>query len=210
MQALQIVSGSGVRLNIDVANDLRLDQRYQDQVSLLEAGTEATNESLPIINEDLSFIHCHQHYTAEAELGDAAHSLLPAYVQPFPSRIGPDELALLQQKGAHIVPNLELRNELLRNYLEFVHPSLPVLDIRDLLSNVELNGHGSRVSLLLFQSVMFAGSAFVSEHHLLSAGFPDRKEARKHFFQKIKVRLNVFVCQPSSTDSEAGVIRYRL
>lgn len=118
---------------------------------------------------------------------------LPPYIQPFPSRIGPDELDFSMKKGAHIIPDLKLRNELLRNYVEFVHPSLPVLDLNDLLLSVELNGRGARVSLLLFQAVMFVASAFVDEKYLLEADLPDRKEARKLFFQKIKVftRLSV-------------------
>lgn len=91
------------------------------------------------------------------------------------------------------MPSAGLRNELLRAYIEFVHPYMPLLELYDFIMIVE-SGSGvlGRISLILFQAVMFAGSAFVDMQHLHNAGYLSRKEARKDFFQKTRV------CDPSN------------
>jgi hypothetical protein len=77
---------------------------------------------------------------------------------------------------------------MLRAYVEFVHPYMPLLDLHDFLSMVDRrDGSKGQVSLILFQAVMFAGSAFVDMEHLRTAGYHTRKEARKDFFQKTRV-----------------------
>ena len=77
---------------------------------------------------------------------------------------------------------------MLRAYIEFVHPYMPLLDLHDFLAVIDRpDGSLGRVSLILFQAVMFAGSAFVDMDHLRFAGYATRKEARKDFFQKTRV-----------------------
>lgn len=113
---------------------------------------------------------------------------IPHYIKPLPARIGPDEAAYLEKKGALTIPAVALRNELLKAYIEFVHPYMPLIDLYELIMIVESgNGVLGRISLILFQSVMFAGCAFVDMQHLYSAGYLTRKDARKDFFQKTRV-----------------------
>jgi hypothetical protein len=113
---------------------------------------------------------------------------LPYYIKPLPPRIGPEEVTYLEKKGVLTVPSITLRNELLRAYIEFVHPYMPLLDLHEFLMIIESgNGALGRVSLILYQAVMFAGSAFVEMHHLHDAGYNSRKQARKDFFQKTRV-----------------------
>jgi hypothetical protein len=116
---------------------------------------------------------------------------IPHYIKPLPARIGPDEAAYLEKKGALTIPSVGLRNELLKAYIEFVHPYMPLIDLYDFVMIVESgNGVLGRISLILFQAVMFAGSAFVDMQHLHNAGYLTRKEARKDFFQKTRVCLS--------------------
>ncbi|KAG9387615.1 Cutinase transcription factor 1 alpha [Pyrenophora tritici-repentis] len=113
---------------------------------------------------------------------------LPKFIKPLPSRIGPDEISYLEKKGALTVPRGSLRSEMLRAYVEFVHPYMPLLDLHDFLTMVDQrDGANGKVSLILFQAVMFAGSAFVGMEHLRSAGYATRKDARKDFFQKTRI-----------------------
>jgi len=60
-----------------------------------------------------------------------------------------------------------------------------MVDLQSLLSAIEGNG-STTISLLLFQSVMFAGTAFVDQQFLCQAGFADRRSARLYFYNKIK------------------------
>ncbi|KAH0548604.1 hypothetical protein GP486_007852 [Trichoglossum hirsutum] len=113
---------------------------------------------------------------------------LPAYIKPLPVRIAPDDVEFLAKKGVLTVPETSLRNELLRSYLEYVHPYMPLLELHDFLNVIERgNGATGKLSLLLFQAVMFAGTAFVDMKHLKNAGYTTRKAARKSFFQKTRL-----------------------
>ncbi|OCL06484.1 hypothetical protein AOQ84DRAFT_390161 [Glonium stellatum] len=113
---------------------------------------------------------------------------LPPFIKPLPARIGPDEVAYLEKKGALSIPTPTLRNELLRAYVEFVHPYMPLLDLHEFVTTLDrADGTLGKISLILFQAVMFAGSAFADMRHLRIAGYVTRKEARKDFFQKTRL-----------------------
>lgn len=113
--------------------------------------------------------------------------LLPRYVRPVPQSIMSEDLAYLDQRGAFMIPESGLRNELLRCYVQFVHPYLPLLDLQDFLATVEKNDSNDTLSLLLFQAVMFAATGFIDMRYLLAQGYDSRKAARRAFFQRAKL-----------------------
>lgn len=130
---------------------------------------------------------------------------LPRFIKPLPSKIGPEEISYLEKKGALTVPKGTLRSEMLRAYVEFVHPYMPLLDLHDFLNVIDKpDGSNGKVSLILFQAVMFAGSAFIDMPHLRKAGYQTRKEARKDFFQKTRVSDISFPCLTPHTSAELG------
>lgn len=117
--------------------------------------------------------------------------VLPGYLKPLPQRMTSADVDYLWAKGALSLPELPVRNALFRSYLEFVHPYMPLIEVHELLEIVEEGtGASGKISLLLFQAIMFAGTAFVDMEFLNSAGFSNRKVARKAFFQKARVRYN--------------------
>lgn len=119
---------------------------------------------------------------------------LPDYLKPLPQRMTSVDIDYLFAKGALCLPETPVRNALLRAYLEFVHPYMPLVEIHELLQTIEDGtGEGGKMSLLLFQAIMFAGTAFVDMDYLRSAGYSNRKAARKAFFQKARV-CSVFNC----------------
>jgi hypothetical protein len=113
---------------------------------------------------------------------------LPSYLKPLPPRMTSVDIDYLFAKGALSLPSPRIRNALLRSYVEFVHPYMPLIEIHDTLRIIdEGTGEGGRISLLLFQAIMFAGTAFVDMEFLREAGYSSRKGARKAFFQKARV-----------------------
>lgn len=91
-------------------------------------------------------------------------------------------------KGAFALPDIPVRNAIFRSYFEFVHPCTPLVEMHELMSIVEEGtGASGMISLLLFQAIMFAGTAFVDIGYLRAAGYSNRKVARKAFFQKARV-----------------------
>jgi len=119
---------------------------------------------------------------------------LPGYLKPLPQRMTSVEIDYLYAKGALSVPENPVRNALLRAYVEFVHPYMPLIELHDTLKIIgDDTGESGRISLLLFQAIMFAGTAFVDIAFLRSAGYSNRKSARKAFFQKARVCLKAIL-----------------
>jgi hypothetical protein len=98
------------------------------------------------------------------------------------------DIDYLFAKGALSLPDIPVRNALLRSYFEFVHPYMPLIEFQEVVKIVEEGtGVSGKISLLLFQAIMFAGTAFVDMQSLRSAGYSSRKIARKAFFQRARV-----------------------
>lgn len=111
----------------------------------------------------------------------------PRFLKALPSRLPPEDLDYLNSKGALTIPDPPLRNELLRVYVQWVYNFMPLLDLHGFLTAVAENDPDANISVLLFQAVMFAGTAFVDIEHLRAAGFATRMEARRVFFQRTRV-----------------------
>jgi hypothetical protein len=118
---------------------------------------------------------------------------IPPIFKSLPSRIAEEDVEYLWAKGCLSTPETKLRNELLKCYIEHVHSHMPILELNDFLEIIE-RGDGStgQLSLLLFQCVMFAGSAFISLAHLKAVGFATRFEARKAFFTRARARSSKY------------------
>ena len=94
------------------------------------------------------------------------HAQLPAFIKPIRSSVCKLDLEYLNQKGAFWLPPEGLRQELIENYFDFVYPFMPLLDKDEFLDSYhgrvtpqQLEGGGeNRISLLLFQAIMFAGT----------------------------------------------------
>ena len=85
---------------------------------------------------------------------------LPRFIKPTPPRIPIEDLEFLAKKGALQLPEGNLRNELLKAYFKFVHPFMPLLDRKEFMEiTMGVDATRKKIGLLLFQAVMFAGSA---------------------------------------------------
>lgn len=96
-----------------------------------------------------------------------------------------EDIEYLDRKGAFTVPEINLRNELLRSYIQYIHPFMPIVDLKTLLTPIEEDA--GAISLLLFQAIMFAGTTFIDLRFLQYQGFESRKAARKAFFQRVRL-----------------------
>ncbi|OJJ48121.1 hypothetical protein ASPZODRAFT_92402 [Penicilliopsis zonata CBS 506.65] len=118
----------------------------------------------------------------------------PRFFKPLPSRIPSEDREFLRFRGALTTPESGLRDELLRCYIRWVHGSLPILDLHRFLSIIAQNDPHGKISLLLFQTVMFVGTAFVDIKHLQTAGFATRKLVQDEFYRRVKL-LYTFECE---------------
>jgi hypothetical protein len=98
------------------------------------------------------------------------------------------DIDYLFANGALSIPNIPLRDALFQSYFEFSQPYMPLLDFHELMEIVEdSTGAAGCISLLLFQAIMFVGTAFVDIQMLRNVGYSNRKMAMKAFFQKARV-----------------------
>lgn len=114
------------------------------------------------------------------------HSL-PAYINPLPSKMTSVDIDYLWAKSALLIPEPPLRNALLQAFIEYIYPYMPLLELHKVLQIINDEGRSGAMSLLLFQSIMFSGTAFVDMESLKRAGHRTRKAARKAFFQRARV-----------------------
>ncbi|KAK7408249.1 hypothetical protein QQX98_009561 [Neonectria punicea] len=113
---------------------------------------------------------------------------LPGFIKPLSYCIASDELEYLQSKGALTLPEEEFQNALIWSFFEYVYPYMPVVDLEEFLEPVyNRDGSSGQISLLLFQAVLFAGTAHVKMDHLNQVGFKTRREARKAFFLRVRL-----------------------
>ncbi|OQV09039.1 Fungal specific transcription factor domain-containing protein [Cladophialophora immunda] len=128
-------------------------------------------------------------FSADFGFGFAGGSeiALPKFIRKTSASLEAEDVQRLRTKGAFIIPDTTLRNELLRCYAQYVHPYLPVLDLQDFLATVEKNEATQTVSLLLFQAVMFAATPYVASRALANHGYNDRRSARTSFYRRVKL-----------------------
>ncbi|KAI1098996.1 fungal-specific transcription factor domain-containing protein [Jackrogersella minutella] len=117
-----------------------------------------------------------------------ASSQLPSFIRPLPAKIAPEDVTYLHTKGALTLPSPSLQNALLTAYIEYVHPYMPLIELHDFLSMINArDGLYGQASLFLYQSIMFAATAFVDVKYLKEAGYANRKAARREFFSKARL-----------------------
>lgn len=117
---------------------------------------------------------------------------LPPFVQPISADLAAEDLLFLRRKGALSLPDAELRNDLLRNYMELVHHCLPVIDLDSVQASLKDPVRHGRISLLLLQAMMFSATALADVKLVRRAGFLTRDAMRRAYYHKTKV------CHPSN------------
>lgn len=134
---------------------------------------------------------------ASAPRSDDPETLLPRLPRiftSFPAHLDPYDLSYLQLRGALTLPSEEMQSKLLRAYVEFVHGSMPLLDLYDFMGIVKegcrteksIEPRG-KISFLLFQAVMFAAVEYVSVQVLKEEGFRSRESAQRILFNRVRV-----------------------
>ncbi|KAK2469289.1 hypothetical protein H9L39_19006 [Fusarium oxysporum f. sp. albedinis] len=113
---------------------------------------------------------------------------LPSFIQPPRTPMSLGDVAYLQTKGALTLPSPELQNSLVASFFKYIHPYMPILDIDRFLQSASSRlGVEGQVSLLLYQTILFAGATHVNVTELQKAGFGTPRQARKEFFCKCKL-----------------------
>ena len=115
---------------------------------------------------------------------------LPTYIRPARPDIRRDDLEFLGRRGAFSLPVGELRDQLLRCFVHYVYPFMPVIDLEDLMGALDGGESSPKISLVVFQAILFSATAFVDLPLLKEAGYDNRRAARADYYHKVKVGTN--------------------
>lgn len=121
---------------------------------------------------------------------------LESFIKPLQPEMPLHDIASLMSRGALTLPSVDLQSALLQAYFEYTHPYMPILDIASFTKIVGArDGRHGRISLLLYQAVLFAGTTHVPMEHLERAGYSSRKHARRELFRRARVSISPLYSQ---------------
>lgn len=128
--------------------------------------------------------------TRGPEVTNPSAAISPTCLDSIPNHLPVEDIEYLARKGSLDIPDTNFRNASIRCYADFIHPYMPLLDLEDFgRITGEFAVTDEKFSLLLFQAVIFAGSAHIDVKLLRTLGFLTRKSARKSLFHRVKVSL---------------------
>lgn len=107
------------------------------------------------------------------------------------STLAPEKVAFLRSMGCLEIPKPALLEDFVCQYFRHLHPSVPVIDEAAFwrLYRQECEDSSAfRISLPLFQALLFASSPYISASTAQDCGFDDTRAAWKTLYQRAKVR----------------------
>ncbi|KAI0431529.1 hypothetical protein F5Y09DRAFT_304348 [Xylaria sp. FL1042] len=102
----------------------------------------------------------------------------------------PQDVNYLDSQGCLRIPTRAILDEFMQQYFLHVHPLLPFInegDFWDLYCHEGSGGSGEKMSLLVFQAMMFSCCNFVSKSSIKALGFPDIRTARATLYRRTKL-----------------------
>ncbi|KAL4877063.1 hypothetical protein BJY04DRAFT_222385 [Aspergillus karnatakaensis] len=97
-----------------------------------------------------------------------------------------EDLAFLSAKGCLNVPEESIVDEFVRQYFLQCHPSSPVIDEAEFWRAYRNPASGKKISLFVFQAIMFAASPYISMETIRKCGWSDKRNARNVLYKRVK------------------------
>ncbi|KAJ5601229.1 Transcription factor [Penicillium lagena] len=94
------------------------------------------------------------------------------------SSLPPEDMQFLASKCSLTLPEKDAMDEFVHQYFRHIHPVVPVLDEGEFWRIYEGDPGPDRLSIFVFQAVLFASCPFVSLETLYRCGFNDKRDAR--------------------------------
>ncbi|GAP85371.2 putative fungal specific transcription factor domain-containing protein [Rosellinia necatrix] len=102
----------------------------------------------------------------------------------------PQDVNFLESQGCLRIPTRSILDEFVQQFFLHVHPLMPLFnegDFWDIYCQQGRAGTGERMSLLVFQAMLFACCNFVSKSSIKALGFPDIRTARAALYRRTKL-----------------------
>ncbi|KAJ5143400.1 uncharacterized protein N7515_002187 [Penicillium bovifimosum] len=118
-----------------------------------------------------------------------------------------EDLLFLASKDCLTLPGPDAIDEFVEQYFKRIHPSVPVLDEASFWNVYSSNQpSGSKISLFVLQSLLFASCPLVSLDTLRQCGFKDRRDARKQLYNRAKLLFELRTEKRSHANAQGAVL----
>ncbi|KAI1489775.1 fungal-specific transcription factor domain-containing protein [Biscogniauxia mediterranea] len=121
---------------------------------------------------------------------DVTYSYYPFITISNLHNIMPQDVNYLESQGCLRVPTRIILDEFVQQYFLHVHPLMPLInegDFWDMYGDQRGGGSGEKISLLVFQAILFSSCNFVSKDNIKALGFPTIRAARATFYRRTKL-----------------------
>ncbi|KAI0517129.1 hypothetical protein F5B22DRAFT_604986 [Xylaria bambusicola] len=140
-----------------------------------------------IDNSEIPFMVGQQQVIISA---DITYSYYPFISISNLHNVMPQDVNYLDSQGCLRIPTRAILDEFMQQYFLHVHPLMPFLnegDFWNLYCHQGSGGSSEKMSLLVFQAMMFSCCNFVSKTSIKALGFPDIRTARATLYRRTKL-----------------------
>ncbi|KAJ9131606.1 C6 zinc finger domain containing protein [Pleurostoma richardsiae] len=110
-------------------------------------------------------------------------------------RLSPQDASFLENRGCFHLPAKPALDEFVTQYFRHVHPVLPLLNELEFWTMYLVprppSDAQARLSLFLFQAILFVSCPYVPASTLRSLGFPTVRRARGEFYSRAKALFDI-------------------
>ncbi|OQV05522.1 Fungal specific transcription factor domain-containing protein [Cladophialophora immunda] len=100
----------------------------------------------------------------------------------YETRLDPEEIEILNIRGAFTLPDKEVSDRLIQTFFECVYPAFPIFDREEFAQLYE----SGQQSLLILNAIYAISSTLCEDDIITKAGFDSRNAARKVFLKRAK------------------------
>ncbi|KAL6872164.1 N-terminal binuclear Zn cluster-containing/DNA binding domain-containing protein [Trichoderma novae-zelandiae] len=111
---------------------------------------------------------------------------LPFIRRPDLAHVSALDIRFMQLNGCFDLPPIPILNEFVRIYFLHVHPIIPLLEEGEFWDSYSCT-NGEKISLLVFQAMIFAACAFIPGAIAEATGFDCPRAATAAFYKKAKI-----------------------
>ena len=114
-------------------------------------------------------------------------SSLPGFVK-WPSFPNLEYVTFLQSQNVFSLPPTSVQCELVKSFVEYIYPRMPLLDLEGFLGCINCsNGSSGQLGLALYSAILFAGSTHVDQEVVSNYGYSDRRLLSKELYKRTQV-----------------------
>ncbi|KAL7934739.1 fungal-specific transcription factor domain-containing protein [Trichoderma chlorosporum] len=121
-----------------------------------------------------------------SNIGHNSHDTLPFIRTPELGHLSALDIRFMQLNGCFDLPPMPILNEFVRMYFLHVHPIVPLIEEGEFWESFSCT-NGEKISLLVFQAMIFAACAFIPGAIAEATGFDCPRSATAAFYKKAKI-----------------------